>query len=82
MKYLFLLGSSLLAASPAVAENGPDAASSILVTGSSVPVEQAGQSVSVIGAEELARVQGPDLMRALERLPGVVFARSGPLGGQ
>ncbi len=41
-----------------------------------------GQSISVVTAEQLQAVQGPDLTRALERLPGVSFARSGGLGSQ
>ncbi|WP_374529924.1 TonB-dependent receptor plug domain-containing protein [Novosphingobium sp.] len=45
-------------------------------------IAQTGQSVSVIGAGELARVQGPDLTRVLERLPGVTWTRSGGLGSQ
>jgi vitamin B12 transporter len=35
-----------------------------------------------MGAEELASIQGADLTRALERLPGVSFSRNGGLGGQ
>ena len=41
-----------------------------------------GQTISVIDAKQLASVQGPDLTRVLERLPGVSFARSGGLGSQ
>ena len=41
-----------------------------------------GQSISVVTADQLQAVQGPDLTRVLERLPGVSLARSGGLGSQ
>lgn len=54
----------------------------VVATGKPVQINQTGQSISLIGSEELAQVQGPDITRALERLPGVTWARSGPLGSQ
>ena len=44
--------------------------------------DKIGQSISVITTDDLQAIQGPDLTRALERLPGVSFARSGGLGSQ
>ena len=44
--------------------------------------DQSGLSLSVVTAADLALGQGPDLTRALERLPGVSLARSGGLGSQ
>ena len=52
----------------------------VLATGSRLPVNQAGQSISVIDQSEIAAVQGPDLTRVLARLPGVALARTGGVG--
>ena len=98
MKYLLLLSCSLVVAAPAWAQAGdnevvvadaridPDSIDPdsivVVATGSKVPLLQSGQSISVINAKELEAVQGPDLTRALERLPGVSYARSGGLGSQ
>ncbi len=96
LKYLFLLGCSLGVAAPAAAQDcADDAANCVVVadrlrdtaitvvaSGREERVNETGQSISVIGAAELAAVQGPDLARVLERLPGVTTARSGPLGSQ
>ena len=87
MKYLFLLGCSLAASVPAMAQDIVAAPSirddqiTVIATGSRQPVDQSGQSISVIGAGEIASVQGPDLTRVLERLPGITFSRNGGLGG-
>lgn len=59
-----------------------DEAITVVASGTAQPVSQTGQSISVIGAAEIAAAQGPDLTRVLERLPGVSLARSGPLGSQ
>ncbi len=101
VKYLLLLGCSLVVASPAVAQDtvgGEDEARicagtcmttvpldttiTVLASGQSERVDLSGQSISVIGLDEIKQVQGPDLSRVLERLPGVSLARSGPLGSQ
>ena len=90
VKYLFLLGCSFVAAAPALADEsaGGDAAGgarnigiTVVASGQSEPVDATGQSVSVVGAEEIASVQGPDVTRVLQRLPGVVFSRNGGMGG-
>ena len=52
----------------------------ITVTGNPSEVEDTGQPVTVIGAEEIADIQGPDLARALQRVPGVTINRNGGLG--
>ena len=54
----------------------------VTATGRGNLIDRQGQSISLITAEELDEVQGPDLTRALDRLPGVSFARSGGLGSQ
>lgn len=86
MKYELLLGCALAASTPATAQQdvtpGGAAGTGITVTasGSAIPLDRAGQPVSVIGADEIASVQGPDVTRVLERLPGVSLARNGGLG--
>ena len=97
MKYLLFLTCSLVVAGPAWAQDERQEASPdlllianrvdpdsivVVATGSRVPLLQSGQSISVINARELESIQGPDLTRALERLPGVSYARSGGLGSQ
>lgn len=83
MKHLLLLASSLSFASPALAqERAVDETITVVASGTAQPLSQTGQSISVIDANAIAAVQGPDLTRVLERLPGVALARSGPLGSQ
>lgn len=98
VKYLYLLGCSLALASPALAqdaaereEEGPeiilthpvrDDYITVLASGRREMLDRSGQSISIVGRAEIARVQGPDIARVLERLPGVSLARSGPLGSQ
>lgn len=95
MKYLFLLGVSVLAVVPAAAhaeeatedrivlEQVPrENLITVVATGSDTRLTTSGQSISVIDAAEIARIQGPDIARVIERLPGVTIARSGPLGSQ
>ncbi|MEW9855869.1 TonB-dependent receptor plug domain-containing protein [Novosphingobium sp. M1R2S20] len=90
MKYLFLLGSSLTLAMQARAQDVPLASATgvgegteitVLATGSRLDIDKTGQPVSVIGTAELKSIQGPDIARVLERLPGVTFSRNGSLGG-
>ena len=98
VKYLFLLGCSLAIASPALARDAAveddgnkviilhhpvrDDYITVLGNGWRERIDSSGQSISIIGQDEIARVQGPDLSRVLERVPGVTLARSGPLGSQ
>jgi vitamin B12 transporter len=72
----FLLA-GLLLSSPAMAQ---DAAITVLAKGMEAPVDTSGQAISVITSEEIDAVQGPDLARVLERLPGVTLVRNGSLG--
>lgn len=83
MKYLLYVGSCLIASGPALAQDAP-VADPIVVTASGwrQPASQVGQSISVIDNAELERVQGGDITRLLERLPGVTLARRGGLGSQ
>lgn len=93
MKYLFLLSCSLVVAAPAWAqdevEDGTccvlasqirDDLVTVVATGLKSRIDQTGQSVSVVGADEITAIQGPDLTRVLERLPGITITRNGSLG--
>jgi len=60
----------------------PDDEITVTATGLWERRDKIGLSVSVVTADQLQAVQGPDLTRALERLPGVSIARSGGLGSQ
>ena len=60
----------------------PDDEITVTATGLWERRDKIGQSISVITADDLQAVQGPDLTRSLERLPGVSLARSGGLGSQ
>ncbi len=98
MKYLFLLGCSVAVATPAWAQEREASAPrptaiivdkgnrnseiTVVATGSSSRISETGQSVSVVTAEEMEGVQGSDLTRVLERLPGVSLSRNGGLGAQ
>ena len=102
LKYLFLLGCSLLSTAPALAQDAAattavddergeelvlyhpyrDTYITVVATGQVEPLVRSGQSISVVGRDEIEAVQGPDLTRVLERLPGVTTARSGGLGSQ
>lgn len=89
-KYLSLIGSTLSIFAPACAfaqtaiPAGPqpiaDDEITVLGTGGWQRVEEAGQSISVLGADELDDLQTPDLTAALERLPGITFTRNGGMG--
>jgi vitamin B12 transporter len=87
-----LLLSAAVVSSPAFAQEIPadsfsaeDRAADMVITvvasGSRERVDQTGQSVSVIGTEEIERIGGPDITRVLERAPGVTITRNGGLGG-
>jgi vitamin B12 transporter len=60
----------------------PEDEITVTATGIWTPRGQTGQASSVLTAADLETIQGADLTRALERLPGVTSARSGPLGSQ
>jgi vitamin B12 transporter len=93
MKYLTALIISIAIAQPALAQEvGDDQITvadrirddliTVVGTGTEMRLNWIGQSISVIGKDEIDRVQGPDLTRVLERFPGVNVVRTGPLGGQ
>jgi vitamin B12 transporter len=84
MKYLnYIIISTALAANPAFAEDDADAGSiTVVASGSQRAIDQTGQSIGVVTHDEIQSIQGPDLSRVLERLPGVTIVRTGPLGAQ
>ena len=89
-KHLLLLSAAAVAA-PLAAQEG-DAADfpvidrpdsdviTVTATGLATDVRNTGQSVTVIGLDEIEAVQGADITRVLARAPGVSIARNGPLG--
>lgn len=79
VKYLFLLGSALVAATPAVADEVDD---TIVVTATrtEMPLSEIGQSVSVVTREEIERVQAIQAVDVLARLPGVSVSSAGGFG--
>ena len=89
MKYLILPVAALAVAAPAYAaddavtllDTDRDNQITVVATGVSVPVDQAGQPVSVIAKDEIDRIQGADITRVLERAPGVTISRNGGVGG-
>ena len=89
MKYLILPIAAFAVAAPAyaadeeivIADTIRDDLITVVATGVSIPVDQAGQSVSVIAKDEIDRIQGADITRVLERAPGVTISRNGGVGG-
>ena len=64
----------------------PDASQSenvitVTATGTRTEIEDTGQQVTIIGEEEILEVQGADITRVLQRVPGVSITRNGGLGG-
>jgi len=52
----------------------------VVASGLARPLDRTGQSISVVGRDEIESLQTPDLSRVLERLPGVTLTRNGGLG--
>ncbi len=44
-------------------------------------ITNTGQSITIIGPEELENIQGADISRVLRRAPGVTLSRNGGVGG-
>jgi vitamin B12 transporter len=75
---------AFVAAQPVWAEEvpGSDTSITVVASGRPQPIDQAGQSISVVGLEEIQSLQGPDFTRVLVRLPGVSVNRAGGMGAQ
>lgn len=52
----------------------------VVATGSPRRIDQTGQPITVLTAQDLARIQGPDITRALEQVPGLTLSRNGGPG--
>ncbi|RIV81272.1 TonB-dependent receptor plug domain-containing protein [Pelagerythrobacter aerophilus] len=52
----------------------------VTATGTRIEIEDTGQAVTVIGEEEIRSIQGADLTRVLERVPGLAVSRDGGVG--
>ena len=77
---LFASVCALAVASPALAEEEAPDTITVVATGSALRVDQVGQPISVLDHKDLARLQGPDLTRALLEVPGLVLSRNGSEG--
>ncbi|WP_164116370.1 TonB-dependent receptor [Sphingorhabdus sp. Alg239-R122] len=53
----------------------------VIATGNREKITRQGQAITVIGEEELERIQAADILPVLERAPGVTVSRNGPVGG-
>lgn len=58
----------------------PETQITVTATGTRIEVRATGQAVTVLGQDEIEAVQGADLTRVLERVPGLTFARNGGAG--
>ena len=70
----FLILSTAIAASPALAQTGPAAADDIVVTATGVaqPADQVGQAITVITREDIERRQTVSVSDLLATTPGVI----------
>ena len=78
-KYL-LLSASLLACTPALADDGEP----IVVTAAreAKPLSKIGQSITLITQDEIETRQAVSVVDLLRNAPGVSFARNGGIGSQ
>lgn len=78
----FFFLSAFPAAGAAGAETEPEAAViTVVASGVESGLAETGQQVTVIDAAEVAAVQGADLARVLQRVPGLTLSRNGGVGG-
>jgi vitamin B12 transporter len=73
-------GECLLPASIGATRNLDDKRITVLASGQWQRLDGSAQAVSVLDLADLKAVQGPDITRALQRLPGVTLVRNGGLG--
>ncbi len=52
----------------------------VVATGLSTDIAETGQPITVIGLDQIESVQGPDLTRVLQRMPGTTISRNGGVG--
>lgn len=53
----------------------------VTASGSNSVIDNVGLAISVIGPDEIARLQTQDIITILEHIPGVTATRNGPIGG-
>ncbi len=53
----------------------------VTASGTNSRINNSGHAISIIGEEEIQRVQSQDITTILERVPGVTTTRNGPIGG-
>lgn len=78
--YLFLSSCAALAAPLSAQDSAKVPVITVTATGTPVELEDTGQPVSIISREEIELVQGADITRVLQRVPGVTFSRNGGTG--
>lgn len=80
-KYLFfLLSNSFLCAPLAAQEQPRETQITVVATGTRETIHTSGQPLTIIGRDEIEQVQGGDILRVLERAPGVTVSRNGGPG--
>lgn len=52
----------------------------VVANGTSQQLSQTGQAIAIVGRGEIEQVQGADLTRILQRVPGVTITRNGGIG--
>lgn len=77
-QYLAVLTAALAVTTPALAQQADQI--TVVATGSPQRIDQTGQPITVLTAADLARLQGPDITRALEQVPGLTLSRNGGPG--
>ena len=77
-----LFSSTVLAfiSGPALAQSDVDIPIVVTATGTSTPIVHTGKSITILDREEIESVQGADITRVLERVPGISFNRNGGIG--
>ncbi|MXP41031.1 TonB-dependent receptor [Altererythrobacter soli] len=77
---LFLLSTSFFCVPVAAQEQSGDTQITVLATGTHETLQTSGQPLTIIGREEIEQVQGGDIVRVLERAPGIAASRNGGIG--
>ncbi len=89
MKKYLISVSAIAFACPAFAQAADDVlisdsyradAITVIATGSETALSKTGQPITVITSDEIQSIQGQDITRVLERVPGLTFTRNGGPG--
>jgi len=79
-KILFVSTILVSFSAPAWAETGDNSSIVVTATGTGTPIVSTGKSITIIDRDEIESVQGADITRVLERVPGISFNRNGGIG--